>query len=105
MSEELKYKLYTSGDCIPEKVLFDYIDEKLSPKEQHYVEKHLLDCDLCSDALEGLQLLRDRTRIQTINETILKKINQPERKIVSLDRKSTRLNSSHIQKSRMPSSA
>ena len=31
--------------------------------------------------------------------------NFPEKPLVDLDRKSTRLNSSHIQKSRMPSSA
>src|ERR1035437_2859758 len=70
MSEELKHKIYSATDCISEQTLFDYIDNKLNAKEQHLVEKHLLDCDLCSDALEGLELLKDRNQITTINQKI-----------------------------------
>ena len=44
---------------------------------------------------EGTGLLRFCTR----------RLEEAERRIEILDRKSTRLNSSHIQKSRMPSSA
>lgn len=82
MSEELKYKLYTNGDCIPEQTLFDYIDQRLSPKEQHAVEKHLLDCEMCSEALEGLSILKDRGRIGRINEAVRQKMSDTERKIV-----------------------
>jgi len=31
-----------------------YISNKLSSAEKHEVEKHLIDCDMCSDAAEGL---------------------------------------------------
>ncbi len=74
MSENLKHTIYSPGDCLSEKRLFDYIDNKLSPKERHIVEKHLLDCELCSDALEGLELVKDRNRIVLIKEAINKKI-------------------------------
>jgi len=36
------------------------IDEKLSPSERHVVEKHLLECELCADAMEGLKLFRNQ---------------------------------------------
>ena len=70
MSEDLKYHLFKPTDCIPEQVMFDYIDGRLNPKEQHAVEKHLLDCELCSDALEGLRMVKNRNRIPAINEQV-----------------------------------
>jgi periplasmic protein TonB len=85
MSEELKYKLYNPGDCIPEQTMFDYIDNKLSPKEQHMVEKHLIDCDLCADALEGLKLLKNRKRIADLNLAVRERIAAPEKKTVILN--------------------
>jgi hypothetical protein len=50
-------------DCLTEQAMFDYIDEKLSPKDAHAVEKHMLDCALCSEAMEGLQMVKDRSKI------------------------------------------
>jgi TonB family protein len=35
----------------------EYLEEKLPATGMHRVERHLLDCDLCSDALEGLSAL------------------------------------------------
>jgi hypothetical protein len=85
MSEKIKHKIFTSTDCISEQTIFDYIDGKLSPKEQHIVEKHLLDCELCSDAMEGLQLLKNRSRIDHINKEINKRIGGSERKIFAIN--------------------
>jgi len=90
MSNELKHKIFSSTNCLSEQTMFDYIDNKLTPKEQHRVEKHLLSCELCTDAMEGLQLLKNRNRINLLNE----KINQlivpaisEERKIISINYK------------------
>jgi chemotaxis protein histidine kinase CheA len=85
MSGKNKYKIFTSTDCLSEQTMFDYIDGKLNPGEQHIVEKHLLDCELCSDAMEGLQLLKNRSRITTINKEIDNRIDTPERKIFSIN--------------------
>jgi len=68
MSEDLTYKMFTPTDCISEQAMFDYIDNKLSPKEQHAVEKHLLDCEFCSDALEGLRLVKNRNIIGILHK-------------------------------------
>ena len=77
MSGELKHKLFTATDCLSEETMFDYIDNKLSDKERHQVEKHLLDCDFCSDAMEGLELVNNRSRINDINEEISNRIATP----------------------------
>ncbi|MCX6296931.1 MAG: energy transducer TonB [Bacteroidetes bacterium] len=90
MSEELKHTIYSSTDCLSEKVLFDYIDNNLSQKERHTVEKHLLDCELCSDALEGLESLKDRNRITQIKDTINKRIIETadkDAKVISINYK------------------
>lgn len=80
MSKDLKHTIYSLGDCLSEKMLFDYIDNKLSHKERHIVEKHLLDCEMCSDALEGLEMVSDRNRISLIKEAINKRISESRKK-------------------------
>jgi periplasmic protein TonB len=74
MNKETKHTIYSSSDCFSEKMLFDYIDNKLSQENRHLIEKHLLDCELCSDALEGLELVKDRARIGVIKDTINKRL-------------------------------
>jgi TonB family protein len=74
MNIELKHKIYSASDCITEQTMFDYIDGKLSSKEEHVVEKHMIDCELCSDALEGLRLVKNRNVIGKINEDVRTRI-------------------------------
>ncbi len=42
------------GGCISEEMMLAYLEGKLNPSDQHRVEKHLLECDFCHDAFEGL---------------------------------------------------
>ena len=61
------------GDCIPEKVLLAYLEGKLVAPQMHVVEKHLLGCEFCSDALEGLKSMqpgRSREIIDELNAKI-----------------------------------
>lgn len=74
MSESTKHIIFTETDCLSEQTMFDYIDKKLSAKDSHVVEKHLLHCDLCSDALEGLELTKNRGRIESINQQVRERI-------------------------------
>ena len=89
MNDSSKHKIFNTTDCISEQMMFDYIDNKLSAKERHTVEKHLLDCGLCSDALEGLEMVKDRNRIevihQKVNERIAETVN--EKKIIPINYK------------------
>jgi len=74
MTNSLKHKIFIVTDCLSEQMMFDYIDHKLDARESHSVEKHLLHCELCSDALEGLELTKNRLRIITINQKITERI-------------------------------
>lgn len=56
------------GDCIPEDLLLQYMEAKLPPRETHLVEKHLLACEFCSEALDGLKLLNASGRKSVISE-------------------------------------
>ena len=46
-------------------VMYQYLDNQLPPSERYEVERHLLDCDLCTDALAGFSISgKEKTRQQ-----------------------------------------
>ncbi|HET6244240.1 MAG: hypothetical protein H0V01_15800 [Bacteroidetes bacterium] len=51
------------SDCISEQAMYGYLDNTLSTSQMHVIEKHLLDCSMCEDALDGLSLLKNREKI------------------------------------------
>ncbi|MBI2270680.1 MAG: energy transducer TonB [Bacteroidetes bacterium] len=63
MSEQLHKNLFNETQCLSEQTLLDYIDNDLSPEQRYHVEKHLVDCELCVDATEGLSLVSNRNII------------------------------------------
>ncbi len=87
--------IFEHSECISEEMLLGYISEKLSPSEKHAVEKHLLDCAMCSDAEEGLRLIADKNKISKItadlNKQILQKTGKKEAKIIFLQQYRTQL--------------
>jgi tetratricopeptide (TPR) repeat protein len=42
------------GSCLSQKELIGYIREELNDREKDIIENHLLQCDLCFDAVEGI---------------------------------------------------
>ncbi|MCX6273601.1 MAG: hypothetical protein NTV09_00130 [Bacteroidetes bacterium] len=59
--------------CIPEDVLINYSEGRLTSQQAHAVEKHLLECEFCSDALEGLKMMepaKSKQIIADINKEI-----------------------------------
>jgi len=44
-----------STSCLKEAEIKRYISEQSSKEELHRIEDHILDCPLCSDAIEGLE--------------------------------------------------
>ncbi|MBS1763889.1 MAG: zf-HC2 domain-containing protein [Bacteroidetes bacterium] len=52
-----KTDIFQNSSCLSKEKLLAYSRGTLSAAEQHEVEKHLTDCELCSDALEGIELL------------------------------------------------
>ena len=83
MKKEVK-NIFEHTDCVSEEMLMKYISGKLSPAEKHEVEKHLIDCEMCSDAVEGLSMM-DGKRISLITSELKKKVqNKAEKKEVKV---------------------
>lgn len=57
MGRSLHNKIFGSTSCLSEEQLLKYGNDTLSQKEKHKVEKHLVECELCTDALEGFALI------------------------------------------------
>jgi hypothetical protein len=63
MADQHTYTFLPEDQCLSESQLFDYIDGKLKATDMHVVEKHILSCGFCSDALEGLEKVKDRSKV------------------------------------------
>jgi len=48
-----KHIIFNNSDCVEKETLIEYKRDKLSSEQKHFVEQHLVDCELCSDALDG----------------------------------------------------
>ena len=48
--------------------LMRYRQEKMDDAEMHRVERHLLECELCSDAVEGMELLEPPQAAQALDD-------------------------------------
>lgn len=66
-------ELFRETGCLSAEMLLRYRDGKLSQDEKHDAEQHLVGCELCSDALEGLSLPHSKTAVADINESIRKR--------------------------------
>lgn len=55
--------IFSETDCPSQDQLLAYVEGKLSPAERHEVELHLQDCELCSEAVEGLSAIRQKDQI------------------------------------------
>lgn len=62
--------IFSKSGCPDEGVLQKYLHNELSHSNKHDVEKHLIDCEMCSDELEGLRLMNDSERLNAIVEKI-----------------------------------
>lgn len=55
--------IFTETACPTQDQLLAYVENKLSPAERHEVERHIADCELCSEAVEGLAAITHKERI------------------------------------------
>jgi len=50
--------------------MLKYINEQLSEKEEHDIQKHLIDCDFCTEALEGIKYANNSSVLFAIDHKI-----------------------------------
>lgn len=81
MKTNLNKELFTETGCIDRRMLLNYRDGILKRSDMHLVEKHLVDCALCSEALEGLSSMQDDSILielsQHFNPSTGKSTSQP----------------------------
>lgn len=68
--------LSNSNKDIDNQKLMDYLHGKLSAAERHEVEKNLLESDLETEALEGLEAIPDPNRLNDYVNDINRKLQQ-----------------------------
>jgi len=64
MSDQLLHILSNSNKDIDNQKLMDYLSGKLSAQEKHEIEKMMADSPLMNDAIEGLENIRDKNKLQ-----------------------------------------
>ncbi|MCF6404232.1 tetratricopeptide repeat protein [Chitinophaga filiformis] len=65
-NNEKLLKIFSNIRCLNRDQLPRYLDGRLTDVEKHLVEQHLVDCDLCFDALQVLQQPQYREKYQPL---------------------------------------
>jgi hypothetical protein len=70
-----KLNVFSQTPHLSREQMSRYIGHRLIGKELHKVEKHLVDCSLCNEALEGMKKIKkikEESRILTITDELHK---------------------------------
>lgn len=70
MSSPINTDIFSETGCVRRDLLLRYRDDKLTTGEKHEVEKHLVDCPLCDEALEGLMMVTGTAVLDDINAAV-----------------------------------
>lgn len=65
-NENNTYQLFTPSGCLTLDALRKYQSKSLSVEELKLAEDHIGDCELCLDAIEGIDLLSDSDQLESI---------------------------------------
>lgn len=68
--KNLQNHIFSTTTCISKETMLKFINKQLSQKELHEVQKHLIDCDFCSEALEGLKYAKNSSILFNIDHKI-----------------------------------
>jgi hypothetical protein len=79
-------KIFSETPHLSRNQLHDYVHHRLRGNELHEVEKHLVDCELCSEGLDGIRKMKEESRILTITHelhNLVRKRNIKRKKLFS----------------------
>lgn len=80
-NKEKILKVFSNIRCLNRDQLPRYLDGRLTDVEKHLVEQHLVDCDLCFDALQVLQQPQHREKYQSMSAGMLQYIRNSIRQV------------------------
>lgn len=78
--KELHNHIFSNTTCISKETMLKYINNQLSVKELHEVEKHMLDCELCTDALAGIKYAQNSSMLFAIDNQIDQRVRMGQNK-------------------------
>ena len=89
MSETVdKRHIFSESQCLSLAMLQKYQQKELSADQVQQVERHLVDCELCTEALDGIAVVKDQQEFEAaltdLKETIKAKAGVHRRKIIPL---------------------
>ena len=58
MTKNKLHNIFDESECISEKTLLKYVNKELSNIQRNEVEKHAINCKLCSNAIEDLRSIK-----------------------------------------------
>ena len=67
-------RLFNESTCLSLDMLTGYLENTLASSNMQYVEKHLIDCELCTAALEGITIMPERNSLKATIESLNYKI-------------------------------
>ncbi len=77
------HNILSQSECLSIQQLQLYAEEKLSEKDVFNIEKHLIECEICQDTLDGIRAMQKKADlsiyVDQINKEIRQKIDQSKR--------------------------
>ncbi|MBT8195549.1 MAG: hypothetical protein KJO64_03930, partial [Bacteroidia bacterium] len=70
------HNIFNSGACPSSEDLQQYIAGSVSESDANVIEQHLENCEMCSDALEGLQAFSSEGEISIVTAELNKKVDE-----------------------------
>ena len=74
MNNNNLHKIFANTTCVSTEMMMNYLDGKLSEKEKNTIEVHITSCEMCGDELEGLSLLKDKSKLAIVVADLDEKI-------------------------------
>lgn len=73
---ELHNNIFSNTTCISKETMLKYINKQLSEEELYGVEKHMIDCDLCTEAIEGMRFAENSSVLFAMDHEIDQRANK-----------------------------
>lgn len=64
------FKIFTPVRCLSRDQLPRYLNGNMTDLEKHLIEQHLVDCDLCHDAIESLQNVKNQEPYERLSKQL-----------------------------------
>ncbi len=87
MQENLKDILSNLSTDVDQEALLQYLQGKLTAEQQHQLEKQMLNSDFDTDALEGLQSIKNKQQIKLLVDQLNSDLKKKTKKKASFKEK------------------